>query len=214
MIATSIASTNSAKNSVVFSNSTSCQPTDAKCLPGGEGCSRAIGTLSGGVRIVASEAVVGMVYPTAGPDQRSSRPVMCILARPKPVAPALPDGFARRVLELGLPTALDLRHQRCRQRHVVEFVGHLLPVLERPVEELQDFLAAGRLVLNLLQQDKARCRDRPGILSRRVGDDLVVVLRTFPVGVGGSVLERTVVRLRIRSFLVLHQRIGHVVLLR
>src|SRR5215475_6324491 len=125
MIAASSASTNNAKNSVVFSNRTSCQRAEASRRSGGLGSRRATRALWADVKIFAVEAVADMIYV-----QTTNRPGSyfpgraCLRRASRPLL--VPDRLARGVLDLRFPADLDLRDQRGGQRDVVELFGHLL----------------------------------------------------------------------------------------
>src|SRR5690606_39606124 len=92
--------------------------------------------------------------------------------------------------EVRLPVGLDLLDQLGRKRHVVERPRLLLAVLQGPGEERARVLAALRILRGLVHEREHRCRDRPGLLARGVGDDQVEVAGAGPVGGGGGRLER------------------------
>src|SRR5882672_1343055 len=127
--------------------------------------------------------------------------------------PALPDRFAGRVLDLGLPCRLDELYHVTGHRNVVQLERHLLAALVGPAEELQDFLGLVAVGLRFVHQDEGRSGDRPAVLARLVGEDLVEAGRVLPVGAGGGGLEGLVVRGDEHAVLVLQQRVRHLVLL-
>src|SRR5258708_1885311 len=92
-----------------------------------------------------------------------------------------------------LPRRLDFLHHRLGHRHVVELVGHLRAVLERPVEELEHFAAGLGLFLLRVHEDEGGARDRPALLADLVGQDHTHAGNRFPVRAGGGGLEGEVV---------------------
>ena len=81
---------------------------------------------------------------------------------------ALPERLAGAILHVGAPRVLHQLDDRGRHRHVVQLGGGGGAVLEGPVEELQHFLALGRVSLRLVHQDVGHARDRPAGLARLV----------------------------------------------
>src|SRR5690606_21819909 len=77
--------------------------------------------------------------------------------------------------EVRPPVGLDLLDQLRRKRHVVERACLLLAVLKGPGEERARVAAALRILWRLVHEREYRCRDRPGLLARGVGDHEVEV---------------------------------------
>src|SRR4051794_18668652 len=161
MIATSNPRTSMAKSSVVFSNNASCHLLLPRETGGGAATRRSAGAASteAGRRAVAMLAIITSAVAVEFEAGRAR-------------ALSIPERFAGLVLDLRLPRFCDLRRQCRRQRHVIEILRELLPVLERPVEELEHLLRVFRLVLSLVDEDEARAGDRPGVLARLAREHL------------------------------------------
>ena len=120
---------------------------------------------------------------------------------------ALPDA----VLDLG-ELLLDHPDDVARKRHVIELLGHLAAALVRPVEELDRRGGVLGLVLHLVHEDEGRPGNRPAVLARLVGEDLVEAVA--PVGAGGRGLERFGAGGDELAVGVLHEHMRELVLLR
>src|SRR5689334_5193821 len=170
MIDSNKPNTSAAKSSVTPLNSASCHRADAPCRAGAR-----LATF------IALWAIVNMVgeaaprWPTfrkrtgiiACGDSRNARrgardcDRACVVGSAQMSVRSRPDRLAGPVLQLRLPRIRYDLGDGIGQRHVVEVRGELLPIVERPIEELQHFSGILRLVLLHVHQDEARTGDRP-----------------------------------------------------
>src|SRR6516225_3921514 len=101
-------------------------------------------------------------YRSERPSLPRRSPVLAylfLLDRSRAPDAALRPEHESSALDLGSPGLLDLLDDAVRHRDVVEFLGHLVAVLEGPAEELDGFLR-GRLVGPfLVHEDEGRRRD-------------------------------------------------------
>ena len=107
----------------------------------------------------------------------------------------------------------DHRQHRLRGFVDAPVIGHLAAIGKRPPEELDRFLRRRLVGRILVHQDEGRRRDRPGLVTRLIGQDHVVAGGVGPVGIRGSSLESLDGRLHRLAALIDQGRIGQLVLL-
>src|ERR1035437_452648 len=120
------------------------------------------------------------------------------------------DWFTRCILDV-TPGFFDAAKNRLGHRHIVKIKRHLVAVLISPGKEFQRCTGIGGFVLYLVHQDKSRARDWPGIFAALVGQNLIKA--PGPISTCGSGLESSFIGLDKTAACVLHQGVGHLVLL-
>src|SRR3984957_10793166 len=106
---------------------------------------------------------------TAGPGSVSFNRVPALRSSPTALL-RVRDAYYS-ALDIGRPGLLDQLDHRVRHRNVVEFLGHLAALLERPFEELDRLLGCRLVGRILVHQDEGRGDDRPGFFTRLIGQD-------------------------------------------
>ena len=111
--------------------------------------------------------------------------------RPSPPI-LLPNSLAAAICNLFPAFAYDFFHA-VWHGHIVHPVGHFVAIAIRPVKELKRFGRLLGLVGFFVHQDKRGAGNRPAVLARLIGQDLVEAIGGFPVGVGPSGLKAVLV---------------------
>src|SRR5579863_282707 len=111
------------------------------------------------------------------------------------------------VSQLGFPVGLDSLDGTWRQRAERDRLGHLLPVLKAPIEELHHCNIGffGRI---LPQDLPCATRNRPSVCAGLIGEDHVEILRLSPVHMRRGVLEALERRADDLASAVDHARVG------
>src|SRR6476661_2115761 len=183
MIETSSPSTSAANRRVTCLNSASCQSAaDARCTGWRSATFAAARKVVDMGTAGASEASIIASGARAHRATKRARPrrARCVGGSQASVR-SRPDWLAGSVLELRLPGIRNHFGDGIGQRNVIEIRGELLPIVERPVEELQHLGCVLRLILLHVHEDEACARDGPRVLAWLVGEDLVEAGRAAPV---------------------------------
>lgn len=94
--------------------------------------------------------------------------------------------------------------------HIVHPVGHFVAIAIRPVKELKRFGRLLGLVGFFVHQDKRGTGNRPAVLARLIGQDLVEAIGGFPVGVGGR-FKAVIARLNKATGCIFKRGVGNFV---
>src|SRR5207248_8424863 len=84
------------------------------------------------------------------------------------------------------PAVFENRDGALRHRDIVERFRHLGAVLVGPIKEGENLFGPAGVLLFLVHQDERRTGNRPGLLTRLVGEDQIKAGRAPPIRVGGG----------------------------